>query len=191
MKDLSDMTPDEKRQLLFALLEGTVGPVPLAENSNVWLVPIYSDPVDPEKTATIVSRCEALFRPRRLVIFEPEYECVEKTVVEEPVKESGLSLFQRERIHYSSRTEYRKSLRRVPRGVWEISSVLVGNLIQFPTHARLCGDLFGLTNDMQFAGDLCLPGMSITMQVRHSLSDSVVFRGVVLGDRVLHPQEKP
>lgn len=182
---VSDLNQLERQQLLFALIEKSVGPLAFRD-SLVTMFPVQARWVAPGKSETISVAPMLDFQPRRLVILEPEWEKVTYETVTE-----RLGWWAGWWAAPESRQIPHREVRRASRNVWSVECIHVGQQIQFPSRGDIRGDAFGPSDSMDFDGVVCRQGLSISMQVHHDLKDDALFSGVILGQLVPVKPFKP
>lgn len=187
--DFGSMTSGERLEAFAKLTQMLCGVgVPLSEADGQWVVP-FTATVPPKQTICVCVRPHVLFKPRRLIIFEPETTVVgERVVTPESTRE-----IESRKWWFGKTT---RTIERVPevrerfstrlvvhRAAWAIHALFVGNRVQLSTEARISGDAFDGTNaSMDFDGILCDPGLDISLQIENTRSIEAPLRGVIVGE---------
>lgn len=182
---IEQLTPKERQELLFALTENAIGPVPApaTDGSQAVILPFFSM-VPPGITTSISVHAYATFKPEHLIISEPVVECYH-TISETIDVRTKAAWWKKIHSHTERKTYREKSTiaaRTLNRGTWVVSGIFVGNRSQFPMTASLRGDIFcpGPLNSAPFR-DVCSANLAITFQVSHSGKEDLPFHAIVTG----------
>ena len=174
---IKKMTQEERRNVLGELLGLFAGAIPAGGKSDNWLVPFISENVAPECSVVITKYPNLLFQPRKLVIFEMPQEQVEIQRVEH--EQSKGVLWWKKNTKQVTIFEH-KSIITIPRSIWRVQTILVGQLLQFPTCADIHGDAYGPDGTLTFS-TVCAPNIGISLVVKNTYKTPAKFYGLVIG----------
>ena len=177
-----EWTPNQKAQILRTLFKESVGLIELNEEKGIGML-AFDEEVAPGCTTTLQLTPFMLFKPQRLIIFEP----VTETLVTEHY--ADYKTITRGHLWWQKTSEERTATRsetkiityKIPRSSWTIVGGYVGNRAIWPNNAAQLGDAFGIENALPFDGPVCDPGLVLTLQVRNLIDKPARFSAVMVG----------
>lgn len=181
-------TQAEREQARGQLAKLFVGLVRLDAEDN-WCLPM-SDTVPAGETRCLTMCPQIAFMPRKLFISEPSLEhVVTQCTTSYRTVTTGRLWWRKERQIVDQDTKViSKNIVTVPRSLWRVHTVLVGQRLQFPTYGTMSGDMFGPDSTLGFS-DKCSSALSVAIVVSHEGKEPLPFSAVVMGTRAQFPGE--
>lgn len=207
---LKQLTAAERIDLLAQLIDASVaGPQPLGPGSapgrRTMLLPLYGD-VGESATVTVTAPSYQLFKPKRLVVLDvlarrpggfagplplstpPAAPAASRFEVldfdEPPAAPEAVAEAAPVDAAPPTPVPLPEGVFLVPRSAWDVDSVFIGSRHQWASLGTIGGDAFGPCGTFDFDGDVCQPGFTISVTVRHAMPFPVRFRAVLLGETI-------
>lgn len=188
--DISKLTMEERRDILWAILPKWVGPLELpdtgADNKRLAVMPLVSDKwVQPgeKHIADISASVNRAFKPHRLIIQEPTYHLEEWRSIPVPTK-----WWQRKR---PDKVEIVTSERVFLRNHWSLDSFFVGDTPAMLKYGVVNGDVFGTEKCLNLDCPTAQLGHIISVRVWHNGPTAVPFRALLLGVVMRSEEQMP
>ena len=182
--DVTTLTMEERRELLWAILPKWVGPLELPgtgdDNKRLAVMPMCIEKdVAPATDAGVSAAVNRTFKPHRLIIQEPAYRQHERRSV--PTK-----WWQRKRPDELFDTE-----RVFARNHWTLDSFFVGDSPAMLKYGAVNGDVFGVENCLNLDWPTAQLGHVISFRVSHRGPVAVPFRAILLGTVIKRAEQAP
>lgn len=179
-KTIDAWTQADREIARAILMQQMVGAFKLDTEDN-WCVRLEAE-VGPGCTG-VASQCpQVIFEPRKLVILQPSV-MVNESIEHFEQKEQIIGPWWRSTKQVVPSIVRRETVQRfveIPRGIWQVQTLLVGQKVQLPTYGTISGDLFGPDGTLGFI-DTCQMALSISVCVRNTGTQMLPFHAVVLG----------
>jgi hypothetical protein len=177
-----EWTPNQKAQVLRTLFKESVGLIELNEEKGIGMLP-FDETVDPGCTTALQITPFTLFKPQRLIIFEPVTETfvTEHYADYKTVTRGHLWWKKTAEERTAQRSETKLVTHKISRSSWLIVGGYVGQKAIWPSRAAQPGDVFGIENALTFDAPVCEPGLALTLQVRNLTDRRARFSAVMVG----------
>lgn len=181
--DVTKLTMEERRDLLWAILPKWVGPLELPgtgdDNKRLAVMPMVSSSDVPPNQDTCIHACvNRPFKPHRLIIQEVPYTFTR-------YEQQSTRWWQRKKPDRQV-TEARVMMR----NQWSFDAFFVGEEPVLLKIGPLLGDAFGPENCLNLDCRTALRGQEISFRVWHHEPTAVPFRALLLGVVMKHDEDQ-
>jgi hypothetical protein len=181
--DVTKMTMEERRDILWAILPKWVGPLALPgtgdENKCLAVMPMVSEKdVLANQEAGICAMVNRVFKPHRLIIQEVPYT---------------VTRWEEQPTRWWQRKKPNKPVtepRLMARNEWSLDSFFVGDHPILLKVGAILGDAFGLEHCLNFDCPTAQLGQCISFRVCHHGPTAVPFRALLLGTVMKHEEDQ-